>query len=74
MTEKQTRELARTVEELAMNKKIEKLRLSLGMTQSEFAKKVNSNRTSVGLWERGKVKPRKLAMHQIEKLNGGKPL
>ena len=59
---------------MGLKTKIEKLRLSLGMTQSEFAKAVNSNRTSVGLWERGKVKPRKLAMHRIEKLNGGKPL
>lgn len=57
-----------------MNKKIKTLRLSLGMTQTAFGEKCGVWKQTVQNWESGKHAPNDLAMHQIEKLNGGKPL
>lgn len=45
--------------------RIRKLRCLLGITQKEFASKINFSSTSVILWENGKVSPSQLALEKI---------
>lgn len=50
-------------------KKIKNIRLSLRLTQEQFAQKIGVSFSTVNGWERGKRKPSPLALKQIETLS-----
>ncbi len=47
---------------------IKKFRLSLQLTQEEFARKLGISRSTVAKWECGDFRPSRLAMGQIRRL------
>jgi len=49
-------------------KMIRELRISLGLTQEQFAAKVGVTYSTINRWENGKEKPSPLAMLRIEEL------
>jgi len=51
-----------------MDNEIKKLRLSLGLTQFEFAKKLFVSITTVSRWETNSFKPSKLCRKKLEEI------
>lgn len=47
---------------------VKKLRITLGITQEQFAAKIGVTFSTINRWENGKGKPSPLAMKQIEEL------
>ena len=48
-----------------IGEKIKDIRIQNGLTQSEFAKKIETTQTSVGLWEKGLCRPSLRALRAI---------
>lgn len=48
--------------------KIKKLRLSLGLTQTEFGDQLNVTRITITRWENGSRAPSPLNQYELEKL------
>lgn len=53
-----------------LSEDIKSIRLALGLTQEEFAKKVDSSRTAVQNWERGISEPSLKHFKNICKIHG----
>ena len=51
-----------------MKDRIKKIRLQLGLTQVNFAKKIGVSFTTVNRWENGKNKPSQLAWQHLRKI------
>lgn len=49
---------------------IKKLRIAAGLTQVQFAKKLNVDQSTVSLWESGKSKPQRKLHKKLAKLLG----
>lgn len=49
---------------------IKKLRIAAGLTQVQFAKKLNVDQSTVSLWESGKSKPQRKLHKKMAKLLG----
>lgn len=49
---------------------IKKLRVAAGLTQVQFAKKLNVDQSTVSLWESGKSKPHKKLHKKMAKILG----
>ncbi len=49
-----------------LHRKIRELRVSLGMTQEEFAHEIAVTFSTVNRWENGHAKPSKLARRAVE--------
>lgn len=47
---------------------IKNLRLELGLTQTEFAYKLNASVSSISMWERGEAKPRSVYIEFMKRL------
>ena len=47
---------------------IKKLRIAAGLTQVQFAKKLNVDQSTVSLWESGKSKPQRKLHKKLAKL------
>jgi len=50
-------------------KEIKELRLSFGETQEQFAHRLNTTFNTINRWERGKTKPHRFLMKELERLN-----
>ncbi len=49
-------------------RKIKRLRLKLGLTQEQFARKLGVTFVTVNRWEAGKTEPSSLALRQLTEL------
>lgn len=47
---------------------IKSQRLSMGLTQEELARRLNTQRTTIAMWETGKAKPRADTLIKMAKL------
>ena len=50
---------------MTIGEKIKDIRIQNGLTQTEFAKKIETTQTSVGLWEKGLCQPSLRALRAI---------
>lgn len=60
-----TNDVLKTFRYFPYNVRLKKLRCAAGYTQTEFAKKIGCNTTSISMWERGHAVPSDFALARI---------